>query len=62
MAWSIGAVLIVLPGVARLILHASWLICLICEVAALVANGWLRRDRLRRLQAIARWDGETPPN
>jgi hypothetical protein len=43
------------PGLACFAFHAPLWVSLGLEVAGLVANGWLRRERRRQASAIAAW-------
>ena len=46
------------PGIACFLAQAPWQMSAVVEAAGLVAGGWLRRERKRRLAEIAAWDAD----
>jgi hypothetical protein len=47
------------PGAACFALHAPWWVSLTLEGAGLFANGWIKSERVRQVQAIARWSADS---
>jgi hypothetical protein len=46
------------PGLLCFAFHAPWWVSLTIEGAGLFANGWIKTERARQAQAIARWSAQ----
>jgi hypothetical protein len=57
MAWAIGFALLV-PGLLSFFLNLPGYVSLGLEIAGVVINVWLRRERRKHLNDIARWEPE----
>ena len=55
--WTLGAALLA-PGVIGYLLSFPRPACAALEVAGLLGNVWVRRERRRNLREIARWEGD----
>jgi len=54
-AWLLGLALL-FPGVVCFALDAPTPLAILVEAAGIGGNWWLRRERRRRLKAIANWE------
>jgi len=59
-AWALGLIF-VSPGLLCFLFHAPLGLSVAMEVAGVVANAWVRRERKRRLQEIVHWNPTDEP-